>query len=263
MVINNFSAIFFEIHVGQINLGTLGVAIRSPCSSLSRSSMPLSSSIWDKLSASLLSSLAFGLAQSTFQSRHVSESEMLWGVLSSTISAGWRSILLILRPFKTWVHSTGRCFADKAGGKDDLSDNINAATPSCWKFDQDALTISSVSEMYPTAVIDLFWARDSFCIACWFWLPCHYSKRSWSFAILGNFHASSCLLISRSFSVFIVFGTALSPTNISLLARAKCLTNPFPQRVSPLVLDCLQSITSHPRETLAPTPTRCGKIENM
>ena len=50
----------------------------------------------------------------------------------------------------------GRSFADKAGGKGDLSDSLNAAAPSCWESDQDALMISSVSEMYPTAVICLF-----------------------------------------------------------------------------------------------------------
>jgi hypothetical protein len=41
------------------------------------------------------------------------------------------------------------------------------------------LTLCSVSEMYPTAVVWLFWARDSVWIALQFWLPCHSSKKSW------------------------------------------------------------------------------------
>jgi hypothetical protein len=47
-------------------------------------------------------------------------------------------------------------FPDKAGGKGDLSDNLNAAAPLCQNSDLEALTISSMSEMYPTAVICLF-----------------------------------------------------------------------------------------------------------
>ena len=37
----------------------------------------------------------------------------------------------------------------------------------------------------------------------------------------------------------------------------------FSGRVSPVVFDCLQPITSRPREKLASTPTPCGMIENM
>jgi len=33
--------------------------------------------------------------------------------------------------FNTWVRPPGRSFLDKAGGNDDLSDNLNAAETSC------------------------------------------------------------------------------------------------------------------------------------
>jgi len=109
--------------------------------------------------------LSFGLSNSPFQFSQSSVSEMLSGALSSSLLTGWCLILRTQRTFKIWVCPPGRSFANKAGGKGDLSDNLNAAAPSCCKSDQDALTISSVSEMYPTAVICLFWARNSFCVA--------------------------------------------------------------------------------------------------
>jgi hypothetical protein len=74
-------------------------------------------------------------------------SEMLSGKLSSSLSVGWRSIHLIWWILTTWVRTPGRSFADKAGGTGEFSDNLNAATPSWWKFDQDASQIASVSEM--------------------------------------------------------------------------------------------------------------------
>jgi hypothetical protein len=47
-------------------------------------------------------------------------------------------------------------FADTAGGAGDFSDNLNAAAPSSRMFDQNALTITLASEMYPIAVIYVF-----------------------------------------------------------------------------------------------------------
>jgi len=164
---------------------------------------------------------------------------MLSGARSLSLSTGWRLILQIRRTFKIWVLTPGRSFADKAGGKGDLSDNINAAAPSCWKSDQDALTISSVSKMYPTAVIYLFWARDSFWVARRFWLTCHISKRSWTFAIVCNFLSSASFFISESFSVFVVSNSGSVPAKIPLLARGNCPTTTFSRRVSPVVFDCL------------------------
>jgi hypothetical protein len=58
--------------------------------------------------------------------------------------------------FNTSVLPPGRSFADKAGGKSDVSDNLNTVAPSCCKFDQDAMLISSESQMYPAAGIFFF-----------------------------------------------------------------------------------------------------------
>jgi len=69
--------------------------------------------------------------------------------------------------------------------------------------------------------------------------------------------------ISESFSVFVVSNSGSVPARIPLLARANCLTTTVSRRVSPVVFDCLQPITSRPREKLASTPTPCGMIENM
>jgi hypothetical protein len=95
----------------------------------------LFSSISDSLSASQSFSLLFGLSKSPFQLSQFSVSEMLSDELSSSLSVGWRSILLIQRTFNSSVRPPGRYFADKAGGTGDLSDNLNAAGPSWWKFD--------------------------------------------------------------------------------------------------------------------------------
>jgi len=54
---------------------------------LSGTSMVISSSTWDTLSASQLSSLTFGLPNLPFQRRHFSMSEMVSGALSSSLSA--------------------------------------------------------------------------------------------------------------------------------------------------------------------------------
>jgi len=155
---------------------------------------------------------------------------MLSGALLSLYSTGLWLILQSWQTFKLWVRPLGRSFADKAGGKGDLSDNLNAATPSCWQSDQEALTISFMSEMYPTAAICLFWERDSFCIARRFWLPCYISKKSWTLALLCNFLSSASFFSSESFPVLSVS---------LLLARANCLTMTISQRLSRMVFDCL------------------------
>ena len=191
----------------------------------------LSSSISDSLSASQTSSLLFGLSKSTFQSSQCLVSETLSGALSSSLLAGWRSIYLIQQTFNTCVPPAGRCFADKADGTGNLSDDLNAAAPSCWMFDPDALTISSESEMYLTAVICLFWVQQSFCVVRRFWLPCHISKELWTLAILCNFFSTASLFISKSCSVFVVSTGGLLPASNLLLARANCLTTICSQRV--------------------------------
>jgi len=262
-VTNTISACLFDFCVGQTNQGTVGAALTSCYSGHSRSSMPLLCCISVSSSAAQSSSLSFGLSKSPFQYSQLSVSKMLSGTLTSSLSTGWQLILRFRRTFTIWVLPPGRSFVDNAAGKGDLSDNLNAAAPSCWTSDQDALTISSVTEMYPTAVICLIWARDSFCVAHRFWLPCHISKMSWTLAIQCNFLSSASFIISESFSVFVVSNSGSVPAKIPLLAEANCLTTTFPPRVSPVVFDCLQPITSRPREKLASTLTPCGMREDM
>jgi len=129
-VINTFSACLFDFHVGRINLGTFGAALTFCCTGHSGSSMQLSCSISDSTSAAQSSSRSFALSKSPFQWCQSSVSEMLSGVQISSVLTGWWLILRIRRTFKIWVRPPGRFFADKGGGKGDLSDNLNAATPS-------------------------------------------------------------------------------------------------------------------------------------
>jgi len=262
-VTNTVSACLFDFRVGRTNLSRLGASLPSCCSGHSGSSMPVFGSISDSSSAAQSSSLSFELSKSPFQFGQSLVSEMFSGTLFLSLSNGWRLILRIWQTFKIWVRPAERSFADKAGGKGDLSDNLDAAAPSGWKSDEDALTISSVSEIYPTAVTCLFCARDSFCTARRFWLPCHISKKSWTLAILCNPLSSASFIISVSFPVFVVSNSGSVPAKIRWLARVNCLSTSFSRRVSPVVFDCLQAITSQPREKLASTPTPCGMIENM
>jgi len=146
-IINAFSTCFFDRGVGQINAGTLGVAHTFRCSVVSESPLLLSSCISDSLSASQSSSLLFKLSRSPFQLSQFAVCEMLSGELSTSLSAGWQSTWFIQQTFNTSVRLPVQSFADKAVGTGDYSDNLNAAAPLCSKCDQDAMTISSVSEM--------------------------------------------------------------------------------------------------------------------
>jgi len=176
-VTNTISACLFDFCVGQINLGTFGVALTSCFSGCSRSLMPFSRSESDSMSAPQSSSLLFGLSKATFKCSRSSVSEMLSCGRSLSLLTGWQLILLIRWSFNTWVRPQGRSFADQAGGKGDYSDNLNAASPPCWNSDHDALTISSIAEMYPTAVICLYCRPDSFCVPHRFWLPSDISRK--------------------------------------------------------------------------------------
>jgi len=222
-----------------------------------------SSSMSESLSASHSSSLSFVLPQSLSQWSQFSESEMLSGVVSWSLFAVSWSILVIRRTFNTWLRPPGRWFAAKAGGTGDLSDNLNIATPSCWEYDQDALTTFSVSEMYLTGVICMFRVRDSFCVVQRSWLPCHISEKSWTMAILCNVLSSTSRLISKSDSVFAISNAGSSPAIIPWLAKANYLATTVWRGVSPVVLDSPQPITSPRRDILASTWTPCGMIENM
>ena len=215
-VTNSFSASLFDFRVGRTNRCTFGAALTSCCSVHSGSWMQLLFTISDSSSAMQFFVLSIGFSMSPFQLSQSSVSWMLSGVLSSSLSTGWRLILRIQQTFKIWVRPPGRSFADKAGGKGDLFDNLNAATLSCWKSDQDALTISSVSEIYRRAVICLFWARDSFWVARRFCLPCHISKKSGTLAIRCNFLSATSFFVSQSFSVYVVFNSWSVPARMPL-----------------------------------------------
>jgi len=180
-ITNTISACHLDFHIGQINLGMFVVALTSRCSGISGSSMPLSCSIWDSMSAAQLSSLSVGISRLPIQFSQLSVSVIHWGVLSSSLWTGWRSIHLSWWTFNIQVRPAGWSFGDEAGGQGDLSDHLNAAAPSCWRSDQDALVISSVTEIYPTAVICLFREWDFFCVAGRLWLPCSICKKSWTF----------------------------------------------------------------------------------
>jgi hypothetical protein len=56
---------------------------------------------------------------------------MLSGVQSSSDYTGWWLLQQIWQKFNIWVQHQGKSFADKAGGNNDLSDNLNAAAPYC------------------------------------------------------------------------------------------------------------------------------------
>jgi hypothetical protein len=63
--------------------------------------------------------------------------------------------------------------------------------------------------------------------------------------------------------VCFVSDTGWSPANIPVVAHTNCLTTTVSQRVSSVVFDSLQPITSCPREQLAATLTPCSMIENV
>jgi hypothetical protein len=69
--------------------------------------------------------------------------------------------------------------------------------------------------------------------------------------------------ISKSFSVSAVSNVAQSPINILVLSQAQCQTMTFSLSIWRVDLDCLQPITSRPRQTLASARTLWGIIENM
>jgi len=149
------SACFIILWIGQINSRIFGAALTTQCSRLSNALIPVSSSTSDSLSGSQSSLFSFGYSQSPFQLCQFSVLDMLSGAPSSSLLVGCRSILLIRQILITIVYPPGRLFADKAGGKGDLSDNLNAAAPSVWTVHQEMFMILSVSEMNPMAVICL------------------------------------------------------------------------------------------------------------
>jgi len=222
--------------------------------------------IWNKSLGLFVEYLENDLSKGSIFGKQFSflpKSTMLPGSLCSSLSAGWQVILVIWWRFNTCVCPPGRSISAKASGNGDLSDNLNAATPSCWKFDQDALTISSASEMYPTAAIGLFWVQDYSCVAHRFCLPCHISRKPWTLAILCNFLSSASLYICKLCSILVVSNAGSLHANIPLLARAICLTPTLSWKLSPVLLDCLSLKRSCQREKPASTLTPPGMIENI
>jgi len=163
-----------------------------------------------------------------------------------------------------YLSSTSRdVLSYPCGGKGDLSDNVNAAWPTCWKFDQDDLMISLDSEMYSMTVICWFSAWDLFCAGRRFWLPCHFTNNWWTLAIWCNFLSSTSCVNSKCYAVSAFSDAEQLPTNILLLARGNNLTDFFARSVSPVVLDCLQQITRRPRDILGFTEIPCGIIDSV
>jgi len=175
-IIIPFAVFFWDVHVSWINLGTFGGAHKSWGDGLFRSKMPGSSSTSDLSSTTQSFWLNLGLSTSAVQSSQLLVSQMLSGAQCSSLSAGSRTIVLGRWTFNTWIHPLPRSIGNRALGNGDLSNNLNAAIPSRWMVDQDALSITSEFELYHTAVISLFWAVESFCLSLKFWLPCHISK---------------------------------------------------------------------------------------
>ena len=196
-VTNSFSAFLFDFQVGRINPWTFGAVLTSQCNGHSVSSMPLPYSISDSKSALQLSSVSFGLSKSLFLSSQSSVYEMHSSAPSPWLSTGWQLVLRLRLTCNIWVRPPGRSFAHKAGAKGDRSDNLNAAALSCWKSDMGVFMMSSVSEMYPMAVISFLWARDSVWVARRFRLRSNNSKKSLTFPNPCNFLSSTCLFISE------------------------------------------------------------------
>jgi len=146
-IINTFSACLIDFPVGRFKLGMSCAALTSRSAGHSGSSTLSSGSMSDSNSATQSSSQWLLWCKMQFQSRQFLWPEMFPGALSSSLSTRWCLILRIRQLVNIGVLPPGRLFADTAGRKGDLSDNLNAATPSCWEPDKDTMTIFSVSEM--------------------------------------------------------------------------------------------------------------------
>jgi hypothetical protein len=81
-------------------------------------------------------------------------------------------------------------------------------------------------------------------------------------AILCNFLSSTSLISAKSFLVCIVSNDRPSHANITIFPWANCLTMTLLQCYTPVVFECVQSLTSHMRDTLAYTLSRYCTSEN-
>jgi len=196
---NTISAVFIDLHVGQINQRTLGAALTSCCSGVPWFSMLLSSSMSDALCAYQLFFAMIWIFQitillkSTFGVRNTSR-------YSSLITGGWMAVNFcdsadnkylslssreVLCPHSWWQRWSFRQF--------------KCSCIIIWKVEQGALTIASVSEIYSTDVTCLFLAWVSFCAVCRFSLFCHIWRMLWTLAIPCNAQCSTSLFISNWF----------------------------------------------------------------
>jgi hypothetical protein len=119
------------------------------------------------------------------------------------------------------------------------------------------------SEMYPMAVIFGCWARNSFSVGHSIWLSCYICNNFWTFAILCSVLSTTSFFISELFPVFVVSTTGSAPADFAVLAWANSLTMGHLRKVSPVVPDCLQQITSWPTEKMASTLIPCGMVVNL
>jgi hypothetical protein len=117
--------------------------------------------------------------------------------------------------------------------------------------------------MYPTAVIRVFWSRDSLRVADRFWLHCNISNTLWTLDVVYRVLSYSSFFISESFSVFVLSNFRTVPAKIPLLVKANCLTTTVLRVVSPVAFDCFLPITTWQREHLASTPSPYDMIGNM
>jgi len=158
---------------------------------------------------SVCRAIVFGviwIIQVTFQFSQSSVSGIPSSAQSSSLSTGCRLILGMQRTFNIWVRPPGRSFVDNTGGNGNISDCSNTAAPSCWERDQDALTISSMAEMYPTAVICVVWAKATPCVLHRFWPRCHFSKK-----VMDPGHSVLCVLFGLVLHFRVIFSICCMP----------------------------------------------------
>ena len=117
IVANIIAECLFDIFVGWINPGTFCAAFTYHCSGLPGSSITLFCPLSDSMSAVQFSLLSIGLSQLPFQWNQSLVSQMVSGTQSSSLSTGWRWILLIWLTVNIWVLPSRRSFTDQGGGK--------------------------------------------------------------------------------------------------------------------------------------------------
>jgi len=220
-----------------------------------------SRSLLDSLSASLASSLIFGLSKSPFQWNQLSVWEMVSGGLTSSVVAGWWSILSIQWAFDTPVGFPGG----------DLQTKLVANVMFPPMYMKPYHHVESVTQTH---------CRSPHYLKCilQITLPCFQSEipsvqyvgggRPATLPTSGGPLPFCAMFIPPPLASFATCFQYLSYLmsghwqTLSIIASSKhpyetsfgkCLTCGF---------NCIQSIISHRREKLASTPTACSMIEN-